>query len=68
MGGPEAAAPAYFAEFKAGSVQDGAQCRGEEQPCGYPPFTIQPGNIPPGSSHPSLRPKEVNHSHSTRSV
>lgn len=45
MGGPEAAAPACFAEFKTGSVQDGARCRGEEQPCGYPPFTIQPGNI-----------------------
>lgn len=40
-----------YAEFKAGSVQDGARRRGEEQPCGYPPSTIQPGNIPRHSSH-----------------
>lgn len=48
MGGGSQGSGFAFAEFKTGSVQDGARCRGEEQPCGHPPFTVQPENIPPG--------------------
>lgn len=35
---------ARFPGFKAGSVQDGALHRGQEQQCGYPPFPPQPEN------------------------